>query len=448
MQRDAPADDVPDAGQATVLCINRGSSSLKFGLYRVEQGRAYALLAGEAAIDDGRHAGGGESIDDKALQATDAHGVVWRVPMLHAGEPTEDARDPAPAVTAIATLIEIARLPCADVVAHRIVHGGPDLHAHCLVDAGVMASLDAAVPFARLHMPPALALLRAADATFPGVAQVACLDTAFHHDLPDVARVLPIANTSQSLGLRRYGFHGLSCESIVHALGGDVPERTIVAHLGHGASITAIRDARSIDTSMGLTPAGGIVMGTRSGDIDPGLMIHLLRTQPLDAIDVERQLEHESGMFGVSGISGDMRVLHDAAPGSESARLAIAIFCQSACKQIAAMIAVLDGLDLLVFTGGIGEHDPAVRETICVGLRWIGVRLDERHNAASLGRIEGPDSRCDVRVMPSNEDEQMARIAARLIRGKGVAAAGRPVSREAGAASDTSSGSIVQGPRN
>lgn len=341
-----------------VLALNAGSSSLKFGLYRVGSSGAEVLLSGE---DD--------SIGDEASNG----GAVARIARRLAGP----------------------KLPSPDAVGHRIVHGGPKLRAHCLIDDTVMRQLDGAAALAPLHTPMALSIIRAAREHFPGLAQAACFDTAFHAGLPDVARILPIPRQLQTEGIQRYGFHGLSCESIVRQLAGDLPQRVVIAHLGNGASITAVKDGKSIDTSMGLTPAGGVVMGTRSGDLDPGVLVYLMREKKYDAARLEDLVDRRSGLLGISGLASDMRRLHEASGSSPDARLAIRIFCYSARKQIAAMIAALDGIDLLVFTGGIGENDAEVRAAICGGLSWIG--------------------KLDVRVLPSREDEQIARHVGALI---------------------------------
>lgn len=353
------------ASGLTVLALNSGSSSLKFGLYRVDASRTALLLAGERESPDG--------------------------------------------VSGIGRLLVDAGTPAPAAIGHRIVHGGPLLRQHCLINDPVLHQLEAATAFAPLHVPPALSVIRYAQEHFPGLPQVACFDTTFHAGLPEVARVLPIARELQSLGVQRYGFHGLSCESIVHQLGAGMPDRLVIAHLGNGASVTAVKAGRSIDTSMGMTPTGGAMMGTRSGDLDPGVLVYLLREQKFDATMLEELVDHRSGLRGVSGISSDMRRLHEAAASHPDARLAIAMFCYSVRKQIAATIAALDGIDLLVFTGGIGEHDAGVRAEICGGLSWLGIRLDEAGNQAANDPISHPASRAAVRVLASQEDEQIAR---------------------------------------
>ena len=300
-------------------------------------------------------------------------------------------------------------MPVPAAIGHRIVHGGPKLRQHCLIDDSVLAQLEAATAFAPLHIPSALSVIRFAQEHFPGLPQAACFDTTFHAELPEVARVLPIARELEFEGIQRYGFHGLSCESIVHQLANDLPNRLVIAHLGNGASVTAVKAGKSIDTSMGLTPTGGVIMGTRSGDLDPGVLIYLMREKKCDAAMLEELVDHRSGLLGISGIGSDMRQLHEAASSNTDARLAIAMFCYSVRKQVAAMIAALGGVDLLVFTGGIGENDVEARAAICGGLSWLGLSLDEDRNQSANNPINGSGSRCAVQVLPSQEDEQIAR---------------------------------------
>jgi acetate kinase len=262
------------------------------------------------------------------------------------------------------------------------VHGGPRLQRHCLIDDEVLRQLETARAFAPLHIPSALSVIRFAREHFPAATQAACFDTAFHADLPEVAQVLPIPKKLRAEGIQRYGFHGLSCESIVRQLADDLPERLIIAHLGNGASVTAVKAGQSIDTSMGLTPSGGVIMSTRSGDLDPGVLIYLMREKKFNAAMLEELVDGRSGLLGISGVGGDMRGLHEAAPTNADARLAIQMFCYSVRKQVAAMIAALDGVDAIVFTGGIGENDAEVRAAVCRGLSWLGVSLDEARNVS------------------------------------------------------------------
>jgi acetate kinase len=356
-----------------VLALNSGSSSLKFGLYRVDASRADMQLSGEAgAVGDGRGTFKAWDSEHKTLLCESA-----------------DTADQGEAIARIGKLLASSGLPAPSAIGHRIVHGGPELRQHCRIDATVLERLEAAVAFAPLHTPAALSVIRFAREHFPGIPQVACFDTTFHVDMPQVARVLPIPRSYQGQGIERYGFHGLSCESIVHQLADALPGRMVIAHLGNGASVTAVRDGRSIDTSMGLTPTGGVIMGTRTGDLDPGVLLYLMREKKFDAAMLEDMVDHRSGLLGISGVGSDMRRLHEAAASNDDARLAIDMFCYSVRKQIAAMIAALGGVDMIVFTGGIGENDTEVRDTICAGLSWAGIG--------------------QIRVIGTQEDEQIAR---------------------------------------
>ncbi|MEX1827019.1 acetate/propionate family kinase [Luteibacter sp. CQ10] len=333
-----------------VLALNAGSSSLKYGMYRVDGDRCDALLA----------------------EQTDA--------------PGDDAME-----AVLATLRERA-MPPPEAIGHRLVHGGPNVREHARIDDALMERLEEARAFAPLHVPPALAMVKRAREAFRGVPQVACFDTAFHASLPIVAKTLPLPAELREGGIERYGFHGLSYESIVRQLGDALPSRTVIAHLGNGASLCAVLDGKSVDTTMGLTPTGGLVMGTRPGDLDPGVLLYLMREKGYDAVKLETLVDRESGLKGLSGGTSDMRKLH--AMGNEASRLAQNVFVHVARKQVAGMVASLGGLDLLVFTGGIGENDAVTRDAILAGLQWIGD--------------------VDSRVVPTEEDEQIARHAFRL----------------------------------
>jgi acetate kinase len=388
-----------DQSGLTVLALNSGSSSVKFGLYRVGSSDPETLLSGEA-----------ESIGGSSgkFSAKDAH----QRELVSETAAIPSQRD---AVVRIGRLLDDFKMPSPDAVGHRVVHGGPTLRRHCLIDAAVLRQLEAATAFAPLHTPPALSVIRFAMDHFPGVPQAACFDTSFHADMPLVASALPIPKALRAEGIQRYGFHGLSYESIVHQLGSDLPDRAVIAHLGNGASVTAVLHGRSIDTSMGLTPTGGVIMGTRSGDLDPGVLLYLMREKNLDASGLEELVDHRSGLLGISGVGSDMRGLHEASASSADARLAIQMFCYSVRKQIAATIAALDGVDLLVFTGGIGENDAQVRADVCAGLGWIGLKLNESRNRSPSNLISDVASRCTVRVLASNEDAQIARHTRELV---------------------------------
>jgi acetate kinase len=285
-----------------------------------------------------------------------------------------------------------------------------------LITDGVRAELTAAVSFAPLHLPAALEVLDAATTRYPECPQVGCLDTAFHRGLLPVVRRLPIGADLDAAGVRRYGFHGLSYEYLVHRLGGELGSRAVLAHLGNGASLAAVRDGVGIDTTMGLTPAGGLVMGTRPGDLDPGVLLHLLREHGLDAAQLERVVDRESGLLGVSGRSADVRDLLAAREdGDERAALALEMYEVVAAKHVAALTTVLRGIDTLVFTGGVGEHASAVRLGIGARLVHLGVFVDEIANDAGARVVSPPDSGVTVRVEPTDEELMMARHAVRLV---------------------------------
>jgi acetate kinase len=383
-----------------VLALNSGSSSLKFGLYDVKPGAIIRLIGGEA-----------EAIGEQtgSFHAEDSRGVAVRTDSS-ALLSQEDA------VIRVARLLTDRQMPAPQTVGHRIVHGGPQLRRHCVIDSGVLAELEAAVVFAPLHMPAALSVIRFSMTHFSALPQVACFDTSFHADMPDIARVLPLPRAFRAEGVQRYGFHGLSCESIVRQLAGSLPRNLLIAHLGNGGSITAVKDGRSIDTSMGLTPTGGIIMGTRCGDLDPGVLVYLARQHALNAAALEDLVNLCSGLKGISGVSEDLRDLHKLADSNPDVRLAIDMFCLCAAKQLAAMSVSLGSVDTIVFTAGIGQHDAPVRALIAGHLGILGVCLDEGRNRDSADVISDPASRCQVRVLPSQEDEQIARHADALYR--------------------------------
>jgi acetate kinase len=381
-----------------VLALNSGSSSLKFGLYRVSSADCVCLISGEAE---------GTGNASTVFHAEDAHGHT----LLHE---TSALADPQAAVARIASLLADSHMAMPQAIGHRIVHGGPGLRKHCLIDASVLCELEKAAGFAPLHTPAALAVIRYAMAHFPGRPQVACLDTCFHADMPRVSSTLALPRELRAAGILRYGFHGLSCESIVHLLADTLPERLVIAHLGNGASITAVRHGVSIDTTMGLTPTGGLIMGSRSGDLDPGVLVYLMREKKLDAPTLENMLNHRSGLLGISGLSSDMRTLHAAPDTQQDAGLAIDMFCYVTAKYVGAMGVALGGLDLLVLTGGIGENDARVRAEICTRLAFLGVELDAPRNQRGRGLISSDASRCAVQVLVSQEDAQIARHTYRL----------------------------------
>jgi len=378
-----------NANGEVVLAVNSGSSSLKFGLYRHPAGECnpQLLLAGGAS---------GIGHPNGRLEVKDAAGTTLldqAYTLNSQGHALKEILD------------QVGRLghgqPAA--IGHRVVHGGPHLRAHQLIDDGLLEKLVAATQFAPIHIPAAVNLIRETEKLLPNARQYACFDTAFHSTMPEKARHFPLPERLYDLGIERYGFHGLSYESVVTRLGASIPERVVCAHLGSGASLVALQSGKSIDTSMGMTPVGGIPMATRSGDFDPGVVLYLMRTEELSADQLESLLNHDSGLGALSGGESDMRLLEQCvAKGDPKAKLAIEVFALAVRKMVGAYAAELGGLDLLVFTGGIGEHSAAVRDWICDGLDFLGV-------------TSGDPALCSkVRVLESEEELQIARIVCRL----------------------------------
>lgn len=303
-------------------------------------------------------------------------------------------------------------------VGHRIVHGGVQHTEPEPINASLLRELRTIAPIDPTHMPQSLSLVAAVERQHPSVRQFACFDTAFHHTMPAVARQYPLPRRTWQAGIRRYGFHGLSCESIVQQLRAAdrsaADGRILIAHLGNGASVTAVHHGASVDTSMGFSPTGGLMMGTRSGDLDPSVVTYLARTtgDPPDAID--RLVTAESGLLGVSGLSSDMRELLRRTDSSD-AREAVVLYCYIARKHVAALAGSLNGVDTIVFTGGIGEHAPAVRAQICAGLEYLDVEIDAERNAANSAIISRRAGRVVVRVMQTDEDLVIARHVRRLL---------------------------------
>jgi len=308
----------------------------------------------------------------------------------------------------------------ASVVAagHRVVHGMTHAEPE-RVTPKLLAQLHRITPYDPDHLPRELGLIEAIARRHPRLPQVACFDTAFHRTMPRVARLLPIPRRYAAKGVQRYGFHGLSCAYLMEELGRLDPAaktgRVILAHLGSGASLTAVHRGASIDTSMGFTPTAGLVMGTRTGDLDPGLMYYLARTARMTAARFQRMVNHESGLLGVSGTSADVRDLLAREAGDARAADAVALFCYQAKKWIGAFTAALGGLDTLVFAAGIGEHAPRIRQRICSGLGHLGIALSPRRNAKSAPLISPPSASVKVRVIHTDEELMIARSVARVL---------------------------------
>lgn len=382
-----------------ILCINVGSSSCKFALYSVSSGAESVLAEGLA---DRIGSSGGK------IRIRDAGG-------RSIAESDRDLARPQVAVDALFDEFERLKLPRLDAVGHRIVHGGTHHVAPEIVTPALIADLKRLIAFAPLHMPGGIEGIEAVAARHLKLPQVACFDTAFHRGMPERAERFPLPRELWDAGVRRYGFHGISYEYIMQALGADVPARLIIAHLGNGASMAAVENGRPLDTTMGFTPAGGFMMGTRPGDLDPGVILYLLERKGYDAAHLSELVNLKSGLLGVSGLSSDVKTLLDAQGSNADAAEAIEMFCYQIRKAIGALAAALGGLDLLVFTGGIGEHAAAVRAQACQGLAHLGLAIDPRRNRSNRDTISSAGSRCRVRVIPTNENLMVARHAARLV---------------------------------
>jgi acetate kinase len=388
----------------TVLVLNSGSSSIKFGLFDMSAAEPALLCKGLLDEHETRprlvvKSPAGDDLFEKQRKASDPDSDHLFVDVLGFIEDRFGDR----------------RLVA---VGHRIVHGGPDYSGPVELTDDVYAKLEALTPLAPLHQPRCLEPVRTIKALRPALTQIACFDTAFHHGLTPPANRFAIPRRYEKRGVRRYGFHGLSFEYVAGRLAATAPQlitkRTVIAHLGNGASLCGLRDGRSIDTTMGLTPLDGLVMGTRCGTIDPGMLLYLQQHEKMSVEDVQRLLYHESGLLGVSGISSDMRVL--LASGEPAAREAVELFTFRAAQQVAMMATTLGGLDCLVFTGGIGEHAKEIRSAIAERLGWLGVRVDAAANDGGCERISGDGGTVDVYVIPTNEELMIARHCAAVLR--------------------------------
>jgi acetate kinase len=313
------------------------------------------------------------------------------------------------ALQEIFTAIKRYKLPDPDAVGHRLVHGGPKHTTPEHVTPELIVTLQNLIPLAPLHLPSGILCIKEIVSEFPEIPQVACFDTAFHHRMPEVAQRLPLPRHFWVEGLRRYGFHGLSYEYIIHSLGQNVKGRMIIAHLGNGSSLAAVKDGVPRDTTMGLTPTGGLMMGTRSGDLDPGILIYLMNQKNYDPNELNHLLNNESGILGVSGLSSDMKVLIQKSSDEPNAAQAIDMFCYYVRKHIGALVTVLGGIDMLIFTGGIGEKSSLIRSKICERLEHLGIQLDDDLNNANADVITLPESMCTVRVIQTMEDLMIAR---------------------------------------
>jgi len=387
-----------------VLTINGGSSSIKFALFEVGDSLRRILEGGIERIGQPE-----ASLRMKGLREADNFSRPVKAP------------DHTAAVDALMDGIE-ERSGRESLVAvgHRVVHGGPKYSEPQRITPEMVAELRGLSPFDPEHLPEEILLTEAFHHRFPDLPQVACFDTAFHHDLPRVAKMLPIPRQYEALGVRRYGFHGLSYAFLISELervasSEAAKGRVILAHLGNGASLAAVHHGKSVDTSMSFTPTAGVPMSTRSGDLDPGLHWYLARTQGLDAKGFSEMVNFHSGLLGISETSSDMRDLLAKEKEDVRAAEAVAMFCYQVKKWIGGFSAALGGLDTLVFAGGIGENAPPVRARVCAGLGFLGIELDESRNAEAAEVISTDASRVTVRVIRTNEELMIARLVLRVL---------------------------------
>lgn len=395
-----PANSDSPLPAGPVLTVNGGSSSVKFAIFEAGTPPVRGLSGAVERVGSAdaflRAAGGDRPAERRPLPSVDYDHAVDGL---------------------LNRLDELGELGRVTAVGHRVVHGGPAHSEPQVVTPELLAELRAAVPFAPAHLPAEIRLIEAIAPRLPGVPQMACFDTAFHRDLPPVAARLPVPRRFQGAGVRRYGFHGLSYAYLLEEFERQAGPRAargrvILAHLGSGASMAAVRGGKCIDTTMGLTPAGGLVMGTRTGDLDPGVLIHLMRTVGLTADQLEDLVIRGSGLLGISETSADMRDLLARQGTDARAADAVETFCYHARKWVGALAAALGGLDTLVFSGGIGANSPEARARICDGLGFLGVQLDPAANAANAPVISAGATA--VRVIPTDEELMIAKTVFRI----------------------------------
>ncbi len=384
---------------SAILTINGGSSSLKFALFI------------NGASDLSRSVAG--KIDRIGLAD----------PVLHLGSEQRTLNIHSHAEALPLLLQPIKKTLGTDelsAIGHRVVHGGPRYRQHQRIDSTMLAELERLSPFDPEHLPAEISVMRSCAELFPDVPQFACFDTAFHRDLPRVAYLLPIPRKYEKHGIRRYGFHGLSCSWLMQQLeqtyGPDVANsRIIIAHLGNGASMTAVHQGRSVDTTMSFTPTAGLVMSRRTGDLDPSLAAYFARTENMSVERFQHMVNAESGLLGISEISSDMRDLLEAEAKDPRAADAVASFCYNAKKHLAALAATMDGFDTLIFSGGIGESSSAIRARLCEGLEFIGIKLDPIANQQNATIISKSESKVTVYVIKTDEEMFIAQTVSALL---------------------------------
>ena len=386
-----------------VLAVNAGSSSIKFALYDITKPLRQRLRGKIERI----------GLPGTRITVDDSTGTRSQIRAI-------DARNHGSAAGALIDWLEKAGLVSAvKAVGHRVVHGMKHSEPE-RVTPKLLAELRRITPYAPEHLPREIGLVEAFRRRYPELPQVACFDTAFHRSMPRVARLLPIPRRYGVKGVERYGFHGLSYAYLMEELVRLDPRaakgRLILAHLGNGASMAALRHGKSIDTSMGFTPTAGLVMSTRTGDLDPGLLYYLARTERMTAARFQRMVNHESGLLGVSGTSSDLRDLLAREGRDVRAAEAVALFCYQAKKWIGSFAAALGGLDTLVLSGGIGENAPLIRERICDGLDFLGIALNRKRNARNAPLISTDAGRVKVRVIRTDEELMIAKSVTRVLR--------------------------------
>ncbi len=401
-----------------ILVLNSGSSSIKFSTYQ-------ATATQKTLLFDGAVDGIGTDKGSFHVKGADGKKLVDAQPHVP---------DLEGAFKLIAEALQKPPLPTPGAIGHRMVASGPRLRDHQRITPEVLKDLEECIDFAPLHNPTAIYIVRRIQELFPNVPNFVCFDSTFHTTIPEVAARFAIPETYWDQGIHRYGAHGISCESIVYQLGKDAPSRLVVAHLGNGCSITAIRDGKSVDTSMGLTPTGGIISGTRTGDIDPGVLLYILRdlkaeagkpplTRKEAADRLEEIINRKSGLLGTSQGLSDMRALREAVgKGNALAAMAVAQFAYVLRKFIGSYLTVLGGLDMLVFTGGIGEHDASTRRDVCAGLAELGIAIDAAQNetlqpdAEGRSTISADNATVKILVIPPKEDLMIANHVYALMR--------------------------------
>lgn len=389
-----------------LLTINFGSSSLKAAVYRYGHERAEP-----------------ERLDTLEISRIGRSESSIKISGQHDAQPAEQTRAQPTSQAAIDTLLDWLRSTGNDqrisAIGHRMVHGGRRYSDPCVVTPEVVEGLRSLIPLAPDHLPSALAALDALSRAYPRLPQIVCFDTAFHRTMVPEAQRYALPSTPALAEVKRYGFHGLSYEYILQRMrdidSAAASGRLIVAHLGNGASMVAVREGRSVDTTMGFTPTGGLVMGARSGDLDPGVLLYLLREQRMDAAALDKLVNKEAGLRGVSGRSGDMQDLLAHEAEDSRAADAVALFCYQARKFLGALTTTLCGVETLIFTGGIGEHAAPVRARICAGLDYLGIHVDDARNRAHAPIISPDGARVTVRVIATDEDQMIARHTQRLL---------------------------------